>query len=108
MQYNTTSIYTVFDKYLQVMKTTWLILLIVAATAVAIPAGRLEICPNHPYYFRDGDRHIVLVGVSDRQLFSIWRNDKGFSWEKYLDDLAEHRINYVRQDVFDWGKLLSP
>lgn len=108
MLYNTTSIYTVFEKYLQMMKTTWLILFIAAATAVAIPAGRLEICPDHPYYFRDGDRHVVLVGVSDRQLFSIWRNDKGFSWQKYLDDLAEHRINYVRQDVFDWGKLLSP
>lgn len=90
------------------MKTTWFILLVAAAEAVALPTGRLEICPEHPYYFRDGERHIVLVGVSDRQLFSIWRNDKEFSWQKYLDDLAEHRINYVRQDVFDWGKLLTP
>ena len=85
-----------------------LILLLIIGPLRAVPTGRLEVCPHHPYYFRDGDCHIVLVGVSDRQLFSIWRNDKGFSWEKYLDDLAEHRINYVRQDVFDWGKLLAP
>jgi hypothetical protein len=68
----------------------------------------LEICPQHPYYFRDGDRHIVLVGVSDRALFTIWKNDKGFSWRKYLDDLAAHHLNYVRQDVFSWGALLAP
>ena len=32
------------------------------------PAGRLEVGPEHPYYFRDGERHVVLVGVSDRAL----------------------------------------
>ena len=90
------------------MKTIRFFLFLTGGTLLAQPAGRLEICPEHPYYFRHGERHIALVGVSDRQLFSIWRNDKGFSWQKYLDDLAEHRINYVRQDVFDWGKLLAP
>jgi hypothetical protein len=71
-------------------------------------AGRLEICPEHPYYFRDGDCHVALVGVSDRSLFTIWRNDKGFSWRKYLDELADHHLNYVRQDVFSWGTLSAP
>ena len=68
----------------------------------------LEICPKHPYYFRDGDQHVVLVGVSDRALFTIWENDKGFSWRKYFDDLAAHHLNYVRQDVFSWGALMAP
>jgi hypothetical protein len=68
----------------------------------------LEICPKHPYYFREGDRHIVLVGVSDRALFTIWQNNKGFSWLKYLDDLAAHHLNYVRQDVLNWGALMAP
>ena len=71
----------------------------------AVGWGRLEVCDEHPYYFRDGNRHIVLVGVSDRALFSIWENDKGFSWRKYLTDLAEHHLNYVRQDVTDWNQL---
>ncbi|MDP2899087.1 MAG: hypothetical protein Q8Q12_21325 [bacterium] len=71
-------------------------------------AGDLTICPQHPYYFRDGDRHVVLVGVSDRSLFAIWENQKGFSWRKYLDDLAAHHLNYVRQDVCSWGELLTP
>jgi len=71
-------------------------------------AGRLEICPEHPYYFRDGNRHVVLVGVSDRSLFTIWENEKGFSWRTYLDDLAAHHLNYVRQDVCSWGGLLAP
>lgn len=70
------------------------------------PMGRrLEVCPRHPYYFRDGDRHLVLVGVSDRSLFVIWENRKGFSWRKCLDDLAAHHLNYVRQDVCSWGQL---
>ncbi len=77
-------------------------------SVVPASVGRLEICPQHPYYFRDGDRHVVLVGVSDRSLFTIWQNDKGFSWRKYLDDLAAHHLNYVRQDVFSWGALLAP
>jgi hypothetical protein len=51
---------------------------------------------------------VVLVGVSDRALFTIWKNDKGFSWRKYLDDLAAHHLNYVRQDVLSWGALLAP
>jgi hypothetical protein len=68
----------------------------------------LEICPKHPYYFRECDRHIVLVGVSDRALFTIWENDKGFSWRKYLEDLATHHLNYVRQDVLSWGALMAP
>jgi hypothetical protein len=68
----------------------------------------LETCPKHPYYFRDGDRHVVLVGVSDRALFTIWENDKGFSWRKYLDGLEAHHLNYVRQDVLSWGALLAP
>lgn len=70
--------------------------------------GRLKICPDHPYYFRDGKRHVVLVGVSDRALFTVWENDKGFSWRKYLDDLAAYHLNYVRQDVLSWGQLLTP
>jgi hypothetical protein len=74
----------------------------------AAPTDRLEICPDHPYYYRDGDRHVVLVGVSDRELFYIWHNEKGFSWKRYLDDIAAHHLNYVRQDVFSWGKLLVP
>jgi hypothetical protein len=68
----------------------------------------LEICPQHPYYFRDGNRHVVLVGVSDRALFTIWENDKDFSWRKYLDDLAAHHLNYVRQDVLSWSALMAP
>lgn len=70
--------------------------------------GQLEVCPEHPYYFRDGGRHVALVGVSDRALFTVWENDKGFSWQKYLRDLAAHHLNYVRQDVFSWGQLLAP
>ncbi|MHC4564267.1 MAG: hypothetical protein ACYTE3_00755 [Planctomycetota bacterium] len=81
---------------------------LLAGLAGAGQAGRLEVCPQHPHYFRDGDRHVVLVGVSDRALFTIWQNEKGFSWQRYLADLADHHINYVRQDVFSWGKLLAP
>jgi hypothetical protein len=76
------------------------------ATA-SVVAGHLEVCPEHPYYFRDQDRHVVLVGVSDRSLFTLWQNNKGFSWLKYLDELAAHHLNYVRQDVFNWGQLLA-
>ena len=80
-------------------------LLVLCGPAVAGPAGRLEICQEHPHYFRDGDKHVVLVGVSDRDLFSVWRNEKGFSWQKYLDHLEAHHINYVRQDGCGWGEL---
>lgn len=86
-------------------KVSCLLLFWLTDAVMAVPAGRLEVCPQHPYYFRDGDRHIVLVGASDRALFNIWKNDKGFSWRKYLDDLADHHLNYVRQDVFSWGAL---
>ena len=75
---------------------------------MAATAGRLEICPQHPYYFRDGGQYVVLVGVSDRSLFTIWNNNKGFSWRKYLDDLTTHHLNYVRQDVLSWGAILAP
>lgn len=71
-------------------------------------AGRLEMCPEHPYYFRDGNRHVVLVGVSERSLFTIWKNEKGFSWRTYLNDLTAHHLNYVRQDACSWGGLLAP
>lgn len=74
---------------------------------ISARTGRLEICPDHPYYFRDGQRHVVLAGVSDRDLFHIWQNDKGFSWRKYLDDISRHHLNYVRQDVCCWGGLLT-
>ena len=77
-------------------------------TAASALGGWLEISPDHPYYFRDGQRYVVLVGVSDRALFTVWKNDKGFSWGKYLDDIAGHHLNYVRQDVFSWGGLLTP
>ncbi|MCZ6795135.1 MAG: DUF6298 domain-containing protein [Planctomycetota bacterium] len=72
------------------------------------PAGRLEVCPKHPYYFRDGERHVVLVGVSDRALFTIWENRKGFHWRTYLEVLEAHGINYVRQDLGSWGGLRVP
>ncbi len=89
-------------------KRSWLLLLWLTGGVMAAHAGRLEICREHPYYFRDGGRHVVLVGVSDRSLFTIWENDKGFSWRQYLDDLASHNLNYVRQDVCSWGGLLGP
>ena len=91
-------------------KACWfscLLLLGLAEHVGARQAGRLEVCTQHPYYFRDGNRHIVLVGVSDRALFSIWRNDKGFCWQRYLEDLALHHLNYVRQDVCGWGALAA-
>ena len=81
----------------------WLMVVVTASKAEC-----LEICPQHPYYFRDGDHHVILVGVSDRSLFTIWQNEKGFSWQNYLGELADHHLNYVRQDVFSWGKLLAP
>ncbi len=94
--------------WIGVMKRVWWAVLWLSGGAFATTAGRLEICPEHPYYFRDSDRHVVLVGVSDRSLFTIWENRKGFSWRKYLDDLATHHLNYVRQDVCGWGELLAP
>ncbi len=89
-------------------RCAWLCLLLCAAVEGAGPAGRLEISPRHPYYFRAGSRHVVLVGVSDRQLFTLWENDKGLSWQRYLDSIASHHLNYVRQDVCTWGRLNEP
>ena len=92
---------------MMLMRMSSLVLFCLIGGVAPINAEHLKICPKHPYYFRDGDRHVVLVGVSDRALFTIWKNDKGFSWRKYLDDLAAHHLNYVRQDVFSWGALLG-
>jgi hypothetical protein len=50
---------------------------------------------------------VLLVGVSDRDVLTIWENDKGFSWREYLDDLATHQLNYVRQDVFSWRGITT-
>ena len=86
----------------------WFLVLLLAGQNIAGPAGKLEICPEHRYYFRDGGRHVVLVGASDRSLFHLWQNMKGFSWRKYLDDIASAHLNYVRQDVCSWGGLLEP
>jgi len=91
-----------------VAKRSYLLLFWLTVAVAPSQAGRLEICPQHPYYFRDGDHHVILIGVSDRSLFTIWQNEKGFSWQKYLGELADHHLNYVRQDVFSWGKLLAP
>jgi len=93
---------------MDVMKASWVPLLWLTGVVMAAPPGRLQICPQHPYYFRDGGRHVVLVGVSDRSLFTLWKNEKGLSWRKYLDDLAAHHLNYVRHDVCSWGGLLAP
>ncbi|UCF14130.1 MAG: hypothetical protein JSW59_12015, partial [Phycisphaerales bacterium] len=90
------------------MKKSYPLLFWLMVVVTASKAGRLEICPRHPYYFRDDDQHIILVGISDRSLFTIWQNEKGFSWQRYLGELANHRLNYVRQDVFSWGALLAP
>jgi hypothetical protein len=97
------------NKGLKKMSTKVDSILFVCLICVITPVNGkgLEICPKHPYYFRDGDRHVVLIGVSDRALFTIWENDKGFSWRKYLEDLAAHHLNYVRQDVLSWGALLA-
>jgi len=70
-------------------------------------AERLEISERYPYLFQDGDLPVVLVGVSDRDALTIWENDKGFSWKTYLDQIAAHGLNYVRQDVFSWGALTA-
>jgi len=94
--------------HIEIAKTTCLFLLSITGVVMPAETARLEISPRHPYYFHDGERHVVLVGVSDRSLFTIWRNEKGFSWRKYLDDLATHHLNYVRQDVCSWGGLRGP
>jgi len=93
---------------MELIKKNYLLLFWLVVVVTASKAECLEICPEHPYYFRDGDHHVILVGVSDRSLFTIWQNEKGFSWQKYLCELADHHLNYVRQDVFSWGKLLAP
>ncbi|HJN12258.1 MAG: DUF6298 domain-containing protein [Pirellulaceae bacterium] len=85
----------------------WFLCWLVAGPVLIAADGRLEVSPTHPYYFRDGDRHVLLLGVSDRDVFTIWENDKGFSWRAYLDVLAAHRLNYVRQDVFSWRGIAT-
>ncbi|MFQ5809614.1 MAG: hypothetical protein ACE5JM_08345, partial [Armatimonadota bacterium] len=82
---------------------------LVALCLVAGPAhARLEIDPEHPYYFRDGDAPVYLLGASDRDAFFIWRNDKGFHWREYLQTLHDNGFNYVRQDVTAWQALDVP
>ncbi len=83
----------------------WSLGWVATATSATAAEGRLQVSRSHPYYFQDGDRHVLLVGVSDRAALTIWENDKGFHWRRYLDDLATHRLNYARQDVFAWGAL---
>jgi hypothetical protein len=71
-------------------------------------AARLEIDPEHPYYFRDGAAHVYLLGASDRDAFFIWQSDKGFDWQHYLQTLHDCGLNYVRQDVTAWQALDVP
>lgn len=90
---------------------SYLLTVALTGSVLGAPGGenlRLEICPRHPYTFRDGKRHVTLVGISDRSLFTIWENEKGFRWQKVLNDLAAHHLNYVRQDVCSWSGLLVP
>ena len=73
------------------------------------PAGaRLEIDPEHPYYFRDGAAPVYLLGASDRDAFFIWQSDQGFDWQRYLQTLHDCGLNYVRQDVTAWQALDVP
>ncbi len=37
-----------------------------------------------------------LLGAYDPTAVSIWTSDKGFNWEEYLDDLAEHHLNFTQ------------
>ncbi len=67
--------------------------------------AQLEIDPEYPYYFRDGTKHVYLLGASDRQALFIWQNEKGFDWRNYLQTLHDHGFNYVRQDVAEWGGI---
>ncbi|MBI4326250.1 MAG: hypothetical protein HY674_13445 [Chloroflexi bacterium] len=76
-------------------------------SAPGTPPGRerLHVAPQSPFYPRQGDRPLLLLGASDRQALTLWRNDKGFDWRRYLDDLAANGFNYVRQDVTAWTEL---
>jgi hypothetical protein len=65
----------------------------------------LHIDPLRPFYPRYGDRYILLIGASDRDALTIWRNEKGFDWRCCLDELAAHGFNYVRQNVTAWTGL---
>jgi hypothetical protein len=67
--------------------------------------GRLSIDRAHPFTLRWDHRPLLLIGASDRQALTIWRSDKGLDWRRYLDDLAAHGFNYVRQDVTAWTGL---
>jgi len=83
-------------------------LVVVGATALAAtPAARLGIDPAHPFYLQRADRYLLLVGASDRQALTLWRSDKGFDWQRYLDDLAANGFNYVRQDATAWTGLVG-
>jgi len=72
----------------------------------SVSVARLRIDPAHPFYLRQGDRYLLLVGASDRQALTFWRSDKGFDWQRYLDDLAANGFNYVRQDATAWTGLV--
>lgn len=37
-----------------------------------------------------------LLGAYDPTAVSIWISDKGFNWEDYLRDLAEHHLNFTQ------------
>jgi hypothetical protein len=37
-----------------------------------------------------------MLGAYDPTAVSIWTNDKGFDWEEYLSDLAEHHLNFTQ------------
>jgi len=78
-----------------------------AQTAVETSAGqkRVQMAPASPFYPRSGDRHVLLIGASDREALTLWRNEKGFNWRSYLDELAAHGFNYVRQNVTAWTGL---
>ncbi|MEA3400239.1 MAG: hypothetical protein U9R79_03240 [Armatimonadota bacterium] len=73
-----------------------------------LAAAELEIDPEHPYFFRDGDRHVYLLGASDDQALFLWENDKGFDWREYLETLHAHGFNYVRQYVTAWNSVDTP
>lgn len=76
--------------------------LLVSVAAVVPVCADLQVDPDHPYFFRDGTRHVYLLGVSDRAAFKVWENENGFHWRQYLQTLHQYGFNYVRQDVQSW------